>query len=202
VTFSNAERDLETAATSTDLPSKLPVTATSRPKANGRLAGRTGAPFAMVSLILQDPSRAVSKRGSAGAGRVLKRIFDISAASIGLVALLPMLLVIAAAVRSRKGGSVFAAHKSVGRFGAPFDCYTFRTVDQGSEGRLGHMLRQSNLDSLPQLLNVLLGHMSCVGPPPLSVEEFEKNGSQLPADLTVKPGLSGAWRGRGPQLPS
>jgi lipopolysaccharide/colanic/teichoic acid biosynthesis glycosyltransferase len=117
---------------------------------------------------------------SAPGTRVPKRAFDIVAASAGLVILAPLLGVLAALVRAHDGGPVWFRQVRVGRGGVPFSIWKFRTMIPDSEGAgpavtaggdpritpIGARLRRWKLDELPQLLNVLAGEMSLVGPRP------------------------------------
>jgi lipopolysaccharide/colanic/teichoic acid biosynthesis glycosyltransferase len=108
-----------------------------------------------------------------------KRLFDVLAAGAGLVLLAPLLLAMALWIKLDSPGPVLFRQQRVGRHGVPFDIYKFRTMaDRPDAGRqltvgrdpritrAGHFLRRSKLDELPQLLNVLQGTMSLVGPRP------------------------------------
>ena len=109
-----------------------------------------------------------------------KRSFDIVSASAGLVILAPLFVVLAAVVRMHDGGPVWFRQVRVGRGGVPFSIWKFRTMVANSEGAgpavtaggdpritpVGAWLRRWKLDELPQLLNVLVGEMSLVGPRP------------------------------------
>jgi lipopolysaccharide/colanic/teichoic acid biosynthesis glycosyltransferase len=108
-----------------------------------------------------------------------KRLFDLLAAGAGLVLLAPLLLVMALWIKLDSPGPVLFRQQRIGRHGVPFDIYKFRTMaDRPDAGRqltvgrdpritrAGHFLRRSKLDELPQLLNVLQGTMSLVGPRP------------------------------------
>lgn len=108
-----------------------------------------------------------------------KRLFDLVAAALGLVVLTPLLLAIAAWVKLDSPGPVFYRQQRVGRGGALFNIYKFRTMFEraadtreltvGRDPRItgaGHFLRHYKLDELPQLLNVVQGTMSLVGPRP------------------------------------
>lgn len=110
----------------------------------------------------------------------MKRCFDLVLALAGLVLLLPFFAIIAAWIRSDSSGPVFFRQERVGRFGRPFRIFKFRTMclDAEAKGRQitvgedpritrsGHFLRRYKLDELPQLLNVITGEMSLVGPRP------------------------------------
>jgi lipopolysaccharide/colanic/teichoic acid biosynthesis glycosyltransferase len=109
-----------------------------------------------------------------------KRLFDLFFASIGLLALCPLMTLIALAIKLDSPGAVFFRQERVGRFGVPFRIHKFRTMQQALSGRglqitvgadvrvtrVGHFLRRSKLDELPQLIDVWLGRMSLVGPRP------------------------------------
>jgi exopolysaccharide production protein ExoY len=158
-----------------------------------------------------------------GAGRIAKRLMDMFIAVTMLLVLSPVLLMVALLVRSRMGGDIFYSQKRVGRNGKMFACYKFRTMvsngaavldahlavnpDADKEWRenqkltndprvtpLGHALRKSSLDELPQLYNVLIGDMSCVGPRPIVQSELERYGAHKAHYLSVRPGLTGAWQ--------
>jgi lipopolysaccharide/colanic/teichoic acid biosynthesis glycosyltransferase len=110
--------------------------------------------------------------------RFFKRPLDILLAALGLAALSPFLLAIAVFVRLTSPGPAFFLQTRTGRFGRPFKIIKFRSMKSGSSGPLltaagdsritplGRWLRRSKVDELPQLFNVLLGHMSFVGPRP------------------------------------
>lgn len=133
-----------------------------------------------------------------------KRLFDIFCSVIGLFVLLPLFLVIALWIKLDSKGPVFFRQNRVGRFGQPFLIHKFRTMRINSEsaGRLtvgrdsritrsGHFLRKFKLDELPQLIDVLFGDMSLVGPRP-EVQEFIDH---YPKDvrtkvLSVRPGIT------------
>ena len=135
---------------------------------------------------------------------MLKRLFDFFAAAFGLLVLLPLLVVIAIWIKLDSSGPVFFRQQRVGRFGKIFRIHKFRTmrVDAETAGRLtvgkdsritrsGHFLRKSKIDELPQLIDVVLGTMSLVGPRP-EVQEFI---DCYPPDvrdevLSVRPGIT------------
>lgn len=111
----------------------------------------------------------------------IKRMIDLAGALIALAALGPMLIMVAAIIRISDGGPIFFRQKRVGKDGALFDIVKFRTmrieacdlsgVQQTVAGdermtRMGAFLRRTSIDELPQLMNIVLGHMSLVGPRP------------------------------------
>tara|TARA_B110000196_G_scaffold319212_1_gene336563 strand:- start:1359 stop:1952 length:594 start_codon:yes stop_codon:yes gene_type:complete len=135
---------------------------------------------------------------------MLKRIFDIAASFVGLICLLPLLIIIAVWIKYDSSGPVFFRQVRVGRFGVQFRIHKFRTMAVNSEslGRLtvgsdsritssGHILRKTKIDELPQLIDVLVGKMSLVGPRP-EVQEFIDCYPQDIKDkvLSVRPGIT------------
>ena len=172
------------------------------------------------------PARARRVEPSAGAMR-LKRTLDLVVASAALlVALVPGLL-IASLIRLGSPGPVFFRQRRVGRYGRHFEMLKFRTMVDNADSmkaelaavseadglfkmrrdprltRLGAVLRQSYLDELPQLINVLRGEMSLVGPRPLIAEEDAAIEGSGRARLNVPPGMTGEWqvlRGGGASL--
>jgi lipopolysaccharide/colanic/teichoic acid biosynthesis glycosyltransferase len=134
-----------------------------------------------------------------------KRLFDVLMSSLGLLALGPLLILIALAVKLDSPGPVFFRQERVGRFGVPFRIHKFRTMRHDPEGnglqitvgadrritRVGQFLRASKLDELPQLIDVWQGTMSLVGPRP----EVPRYVAHYPADLrdkvlSVRPGIT------------
>ena len=138
-------------------------------------------------------------------GRYGKRWFDAAASAAGLVVLSPVLIGVAIAVRLSGPGPVLFRQVRMGRFGRPFRIVKFRTMiddtvcpgnlttagDDLRVTRLGRWLRKTKIDELPQLINVLLGEMSLVGPRP-EVPEYTKNyGEKYRRVLLAKPGITG-----------
>jgi exopolysaccharide biosynthesis polyprenyl glycosylphosphotransferase len=161
------------------------------------------------------------------AGLVFKRLFDILFSSAVLVALLPIMLVIAIAVKLDSPGPVLYWSERIGKKGHVFRCIKFRTMVRDAEKRrasmmdmnerdgvlfkitndpritrVGYFLRKYSLDELPQFFNVLRGDMSVVGPrPPIASEVKEYKLSHL-RRLDVTPGITGLWQVQGRQDPS
>ncbi|WP_435372095.1 sugar transferase [Sinorhizobium meliloti] len=152
-----------------------------------------------------------------------KRALDIAVASTALVLALPLMIVAALLIKITSGGPVLFAHRRVGFNGKPFDCYKLRTMVEGAEQilqehlardprateewrqtqklkndpritLLGQLLRKSSFDELPQLVNVLRGEMSCVGPRPIVADELPRYGSMAGEYLRTRPGLTGLWQ--------
>jgi lipopolysaccharide/colanic/teichoic acid biosynthesis glycosyltransferase len=136
---------------------------------------------------------------------ILKRVFDFLVAGVLLMILSPLLLAIALAIRLRSRGPVIFQQVRAGRGGAPFTLYKFRTMrldtdpfgpspksgDDPRLTRLGRFLREHSLDELPQLLNIVKGDMSLVGPRPLYVAQVQEWNERQSKRLLVKPGLTG-----------
>ncbi|ARA93329.1 hypothetical protein AWN76_009245 [Rhodothermaceae bacterium RA] len=131
--------------------------------------------------------------------RRLKRALDVAAAGLGLLALGPLLLLIAAAVRVDLGAPVLFRQRRPGRGERLFTLYKFRTMRGGEATgpdaarltRLGRFLRRTSLDELPQLVNVLRGEMSLVGPRPLLVRYLPHYTAEERRRHDVPPGLTG-----------
>ncbi|BBB91617.1 MAG TPA: undecaprenyl-phosphate galactose phosphotransferase WbaP [Methylomusa anaerophila] len=158
--------------------------------------------------------------------RMLKRIFDIVLATFGGIAIAPLLLSISVIIYLDSPGPVIFSHKRVGPNGKMFGCYKFRTMEINAQEvlqqylsanpdakeewekdfklkndpritRIGKFLRQTSLDELPQLLNVLKGEMSLVGPRPIVQEEISKYGDYILDYYLVRPGMTGFWQVHG-----
>lgn len=135
--------------------------------------------------------------------RFPKRVLDVTGAAVALVVLLPLLVFLAIAIRVRLGTPVLFAQIRPGLHGVPFQLLKFRTMtdardDSGQllpdELRLtpfGALLRRTSLDELPELLNVLKGEMSLVGPRPLLMEYLPLYSRRQARRHEVKPGLTG-----------
>jgi exopolysaccharide production protein ExoY len=152
----------------------------------------------------------------------IKRLLDILIATTLLVLFLPLLSIITVLV-ALDGGPVLFGHRRVGRDLRPFHCLKFRTMMLGAEPCLdeylihhpqardeweadqklnadprvtsiGKILRRTSLDELPQLLNVIAGNMSLVGPRPITISEIVRYGSDTNLYASVRPGLTGPWQ--------
>ncbi len=132
---------------------------------------------------------------------VVKRAVDLAVAVVGLVALAPVLLTTALAVRWTMGGPVLFRQLRPGRGGRPFTMFKFRTMTESAGAapaddarrltRLGKFLRSTSLDELPELLNVLRGDMSLVGPRPLLMQYLDRYTPEQSRRHEAKPGITG-----------
>jgi lipopolysaccharide/colanic/teichoic acid biosynthesis glycosyltransferase len=137
---------------------------------------------------------------------VLKRLFDIIASIAGLMLLSPLFAVIAVAVKAHDGGPVFYRATRIGKDGRPFRLYKFRTMVIGADKlgpgitaggdtrvtKMGRWLRRTKLDELPQLINVLAGDMSLVGPRPEDPRYVALYTPEQRKVLAVRPGITSA----------
>jgi lipopolysaccharide/colanic/teichoic acid biosynthesis glycosyltransferase len=129
-----------------------------------------------------------------------RRMVDIVLAAVGLAVLAPVLAVVAALVRWRLGSPVLFRQRRSGLHGAEFSILKFRTMrppqrpgqpDRERETELGAVLRRMSLDELPQLVNVLRGEMSIIGPRPTLPEQVRHYSPRQRERLSVRPGLTG-----------
>lgn len=151
---------------------------------------------------------------------IAKRILDIFLAVMGLIVLFLPMVVIALLIKLESTGPVLYAHDRVGKDGKPLKLLKFRsmlmnadamidsfTPEQKAEWeanfklqddpritRIGNFLRKSSMDELPQLINILKGELSFVGPRPIVTEELERYGENKTKFLSVTPGLTGYWQ--------
>jgi sugar transferase EpsL len=133
----------------------------------------------------------------------VKRGIDVVVASVGLVVTAPVTAVTAVLVRFLLGRPVIFRHRRPGRDGVPFTLLKFRTMTdaRGADGRLrpdherltpfGRFLRSSSIDELPELVNVVRGEMSLVGPRPLLIEYLERYTPEQARRHDVRPGITG-----------
>ncbi len=135
--------------------------------------------------------------------RIVKRALDVAVSLIGLLVLSPLLLVLALIVRLTMGSPVLFRQARGGLGGRPFNIIKFRTMrdaldrqgrplpDEERLTKAGQLLRSTSLDELPELLNVLKGEMSLVGPRPLLTEYLSRYTPQQARRHEVKPGITG-----------
>ncbi len=134
---------------------------------------------------------------------IIKRIFDFFAALIGLILLLPLFIIIALWIIIDSKGGIFYKQERIGKNGQPFKLYKFRSMRPNSDKqgqitigndnritKVGQFIRQYKIDELPQLINILKGEMSVVGPRPEVKKYVNLYTDEQKKVLTVKPGLS------------
>ncbi len=169
------------------------------PERPALLRGRAPHPGAFLKgLALKDLAlRGLAPRGLVFLRRVLarrmpaKRVLDLTAGLTLLLLLLPLLLVMAVALAGPSRGAVLVRRRRIGLAGRPFGMLAFRTSPRS---RLGRLVRGHFLDELPQLINVVLGSMSLVGPRPLAPGESGPADGAYRARLRVRPGITGLWQ--------
>lgn len=153
----------------------------------------------------------------------VKRVFDIVWSLIGLIVLSPVFIILSILVKTTSEGPVFFAHKRVGKGGKTIKIYKFRSMVTNAEElikqftpeqkaeyeknfklendpritKVGNFMRKTSLDELPQLINILKGDISIVGPRPVMDVETQIYGNYRNMLLSVKPGLTGFWAANG-----
>jgi lipopolysaccharide/colanic/teichoic acid biosynthesis glycosyltransferase len=154
------------------------------------------------------PPKRVKIRRLHPVGGGLKRVFDVVAAGSALIVLSPFLLLVALAIMLESPGPALFLQRRGGVFGRPFLIYKFRTMTTTDDGRvvsqaeqddprltrLGAILRELCIDELPQLINVLRGEMSLVGPRPHAVahdQAFARIDGRYPRRYRARPGITG-----------
>lgn len=153
----------------------------------------------------------------------IKRVIDVILASVALILLSPLFAIIAIAIKIDSKGPVFFAHKRIGKNGNIIKLYKFRSMVINAEEliksftpeqmreykenykltndpritKVGKFLRKTSLDELPQLINIINGDLSIIGPRPVVADELEKYGVNKDKFLSVTPGLTGYWAANG-----
>lgn len=176
----------------------------------------------MDNTFIQEQS--IEKRNVSIIYIVLKRIIDITGSLVGFILLAPLFLIIVGFMKYYEpNGPIFFAHERIGLNGEKFKCYKFRsmvvnaqeimdnfTPEQKSEFAqnfklkddpritpIGKFIRNTSLDELPQLWNILVGEMTIVGPRPIVEKELELYGVHQYDYMSMKPGLTGMWQVHG-----
>ena len=126
--------------------------------------------------------------------RIFKRLSDIFFSLIAIIISSPIMLVVALLIKHEDGGPVFFRQQRIGVYGKPFTMYKFRSMNVPRVTRIGHFIRKTSIDEIPQFFNVLKGDMSLVGPRPPLPEEVARYGTLYSARLLVKPGITGPWQ--------
>ena len=154
---------------------------------------------------------------------ISKRMFDIVSSFIALIIMSPLFIIIAIAIRLESNGKAIFGHTRMGKNGISFKVYKFRSMYENSEEifgnftdeqkkeyyknfkldndpritKVGKFIRRTSLDELPQLINIIKGDMSVVGPRPIVEKEIEKYGVYFHKAFSVKSGLTGYWQANG-----
>jgi exopolysaccharide biosynthesis polyprenyl glycosylphosphotransferase len=175
--------------------------------------------YLRLSEFAHSPLLIIGQNRLDGHRAILKRSFDLLISSGALLMASPLMLMIALLIKLSSPGGVLFRQQRVGMNGRRFTMFKFRTMVDGAEGlrggmaeqnemdgpvfkmrndpritRLGHYLRRLSLDELPQLCNVVAGHMSLVGPRPPLLREVEQYQSWQRRRLSVRPGLTCLWQ--------
>jgi exopolysaccharide production protein ExoY len=164
-----------------------------------------------------------SVQSGMGSGLLLGRAIDVVLSIAALIFLAPLLLLVALLVYIVDPGPILFGHRRLGKDGRSFRCWKFRSMVVDADARLralletdpvaraeweadhklrddprvtriGHFLRKSSLDELPQFFNVLVGEMSLVGPRPIVSDEIAKYGRYFASYCRVRPGITGLWQ--------
>jgi exopolysaccharide biosynthesis polyprenyl glycosylphosphotransferase len=167
----------------------------------------------------------VRRPGLSRSSRAVKRAMDIAGSGLGLLLLAPIGALIAIAIKLDSPGPLFFRQRRVGRDGRVFKMLKFRSMVDGAEAqraalqalnetdglfkitedprvtRIGRVLRRASIDELPQLINVLRGDMSLVGPRPLVLDEDRLVEGRHRGRLALAPGMTGPWQVLGPTRP-
>ena len=130
-------------------------------------------------------------------GGWLKRALDIGVASAAIILLLPLLAIVSLLILITMGRPVVSCRTHVGYGGRVIDCYRFRSIPASravaSGPSLGTVISVSGIDRLPELVNVLMGDLSCVGPQPLAVDQLPPRKGEGRLHLHARPGITGIW---------
>jgi len=182
-------------------------------------ASRAVGRVTQIDLDRRTTTVVVPQRSSHRIHHLLKRSFDVVASTLGLIVLSPLLLLIAMTVAATSPGGAFFVQRRVGLNGKPFPMIKFRSMVADADQRVdallhanegsgplfklrsdprvtpvGRFLRRASMDELPQLVNVILGHMSLVGPRPALEREVVQYSPHEGRRLYVKPGITGLWQ--------
>jgi len=176
-----------------------------------------------ADAIMEGVTPARRSRATATLGDRVTRAIDVLVCLVALAILSPFAIVVAFAIKAQDGGPILFGHMRIGRDGKPFRCWKFRSMVVNAEQRLaallardpaaraeweadhklrndpritwlGNFLRKSSIDELPQLINVLRGEMSLVGPRPVVQAEALRYGRYFREYCAVRPGITGLWQ--------
>ena len=174
--------------------------------------------------ILRLPTKEEKQlKRKSGIYKFVKRATDVTLSSIALIILSPVFLIIAVAIKLDSKGPVFFKHTRIGKNGKIIKLYKFRSMVINAEEliksftpeqmkeykenykltndpritKVGNFLRKTSLDELPQLINIIKGDLSIIGPRPVVAEELKKYQYNIDKFLSVTPGLTGYWAANG-----
>lgn len=179
--------------------------------------------FGQVNRKLEEASRKSTHSGSSYFGETISRLMDIIVATLIIVIIAPLFVLLAFTIWANDRGAPIFTHRRIGRDGRTFPCLKFRTMVIDADQRLQHLLasdpvaarewaldhklrvdpritrlggflRKTSLDELPQLANVIIGHMSLVGPRPIVQSEVNRYGRYFKHYCQVRPGITGLWQ--------
>ncbi|WP_055069572.1 sugar transferase [Clostridium massiliamazoniense] len=176
-----------------------------------------------MQILENEKNRNLQKARGSSLYLFMKRLFDIICATIGLIVFSPFYIIITIWVKLDSKGPAFFGHKRIGQDRKEISVYKFRsmvinaqevlenfTPEQKAEfeknfklendpriTKAGDFLRKTSLDELPQLINIIKGDMSIVGPRPIVQKEIDKYGEYADKLFSVKPGLTGYWQANG-----
>jgi exopolysaccharide production protein ExoY len=188
-----------------------------------RLAGPTGRQRTWTDGSSSPHAASPPRPETVPIGGTGKRLFDLAMSVTALVVLAPLFICIALLILISDGRPVLISQRRVGHRGRPFECLKFRSMvvnapavldshlrenpeaarewndtqklkDDPRITPLGQVIRRLSVDELPQLINVMRGDMSIVGPRPVVTAELERYGEAVEAYMQVRPGLTGAWQ--------
>lgn len=178
----------------------------------------------LFNQVLVLPNKGESELlGKLNTYKYIKRALDVMISSIALIILSPVFLIIAVLIKAESKGPIFFAHKRIGKNGKEIKILKFRTMVNNAEDlikkftpeqmeefkenfklkndpritKMGKFLRKTSLDELPQLINIIRGELSLIGPRPIVSRELEKYENNKRKFLSVTPGLTGYWAANG-----
>ena len=174
--------------------------------------------------VLEIPTKGTRELlGNLNIYKYIKRMFDIVLSTVALIILLPLFLLISVLIKIETKGPVFFKHKRIGKDGKEIKILKFRSMVSNAEEllkkftpekmeeykknfklendprvtKVGKILRKTSLDELPQLINIIRGDLSIIGPRPIVEEELEKYKNNKNKFLSITPGLTGYWAANG-----
>lgn len=182
--------------------------------------GDLGQAYALEHSVLLPFHREAARQRQSSVYKGIKRAFDVVSSACLFLIVWPLFFLIALAIKIDSKGPIIYRHKRVGMLGKSIYLYKFRSMVADADAmikqftpeqrsrfdanfkldddpritRIGRLLRKSSLDELPQLLNILKGELSVVGPRPVVEAELIKYGENADKFLSVKPGLTGYWQ--------